>query len=145
MVLQALTPMNVLREIEETVNKLWHHLAPSSRTEFQEVLAPPVDVWETGDKVVVAAAIPGVMPEKFNVTISNNVLTIAGEPPAQESPEEVDYLLRERVVGRFHRSILLPKGLDTDKAECRYENGILTVTIPKLEESRPKRLPITTG
>lgn len=97
-----------------------------------------VDIYETDDDVVVKTAVPGVKPEDIDITISGNTLTIAGETKAEEKVEEENYIRRERRYGRFSRSVTLPSGVQGEKAEATFEHGLLTLTIPKAEEAKPK-------
>jgi HSP20 family protein len=102
-------------------------------------------VYQERDRVVVKANIPGVSPEKIDVSFQENVLTIEGEVQQEKEVREEDYLLRERACGSFHRSITLPAGLDTQKAEARYENGVLTITIPRLPEAQRRSIKVHVG
>jgi HSP20 family protein len=102
----------------------------------EEALA--IDIYETADSVVVKTSVPGVKPEEIDITITGNTVTIAGETKAEEKVEEENYIRRERRYGRFSRSVTLPSGVKTEKAEATFEHGLLTLTIPKAEEAKPK-------
>jgi len=110
------------------------------------ILGPelPLDVYETDQAVVVKAPIPGVKPEDLDVSIMGDTLTIKGE--AKEDPEikRERYIRREMHFGQLSRVITLPAGLEPDKAEARFEDGILILTIPKAEEIRPKVIRVKT-
>ncbi len=97
-----------------------------------------VDVYETKDEVVVKAAVPGVKPEDVGVSITGNMLTIRGESKDENEIKEENFIRKERRYGSFSRSVTLPSGLKTDKADALFENGVLTLTIPKGEEIKPK-------
>ena len=101
-----------------------------------------LDVAEEDDKYVVTASLPGVAPEDVDITLTDNVLTIQGEISKDEAIEEQKYHLRERRFGRFIRSITLPNAVAADKVEAVSENGVLTLTLPKTEEVKPKRIEI---
>ena len=101
-----------------------------------------IDVYGDADRLVVKAAVPGVKPEDLELTVVDNTLAIKGETKSQAEAKQGDYLHRERGYGPFSRSVVLPDGLDTDKADASYEDGVLTVIFPKSEESRPKSLKI---
>ncbi len=103
-----------------------------------------VDMYETKDGVVVKTAIPGVKPEDIDVSVTGDVLTIKAETKEEEEVKQENYLRRERRFGSFCRSVTLPGGLLTDKAEANYTNGILTLTFPKAEEVKPKSIKIRT-
>ena len=104
----------------------------------------PIDMYHTDKEVVVKAILPGVNPEEVDVSITDDTLTIKGETRAEEKIDREGYLYREHRYGAFYRSVALPSGLKTDKAEASFENGILTLTIPKAEIAKPKRLKIKT-
>lgn len=101
-----------------------------------------IDMYETKDQVVVKAALPGLKPEQTEVTITGNTLTIRGEAKEEKEIKEENYICRERRMGAFSRSIALPDGLRTDKAEATFEHGVLTLTIPKAEEKKAKTIKI---
>ena len=102
----------------------------------------PIDVVSEGEDVVIRASLPGLKPEDISVTLEDRLLTIQGETAADSEVEKGDYLLRERRVGRFSRSLRLPNSVDADKAEPTYENGVLTVTIPRQESGNTRRLEV---
>lgn len=102
----------------------------------------PLDAVEDGDNLVLRASVPGVKPEDIEVTVEDGVLSIKGETQVGSEEKEGGYLMRERRIGSFHRSVRLPETVDTDKAESGYENGVLTITLPKIEAKKAKRLEI---
>jgi HSP20 family protein len=91
---------------------------------------------------VVKAALPGLMPEDVSINITGETLAIKGESKAEQEIKKEDYLYKERRYGAFSRSVVLPSGLKTDKAEATMEDGILTLTIPKVEEVKPKKVSV---
>ena len=97
-----------------------------------------VDMYETEDAAVVKTAVPGIKPEDIDITISGNTLTISGETTEEEEVKEEHYIRRERRLGSFSRSVVLPESLKPDDAEASFEDGILTLTIPKAPEAKPK-------
>ena len=102
-------------------------------------------MYHTANDVVVKAALPGVKPDDVEITIVGDTLTIKGEAKAEEEVKREDYLYQERRYGAFSRSVTLPSGLDTDKAEATFENGVLTLTIPKVEKVKPKQVKVKTA
>jgi HSP20 family protein len=101
-----------------------------------------IDMYETKDDVVVKAALPGIKPEQVEVTITGNTLTISGESKEESEVKERDYIRKEHRYGSFARSVTLPSGLKADKAEATFENGVLTLKVPKAEEVKPKSIKI---
>ncbi|MFQ6027356.1 MAG: Hsp20/alpha crystallin family protein [Dehalococcoidia bacterium] len=107
--------------------------------------AVPLDVVEEADNIVVHATMPGVKPEDIEVTVEENELTIKGKSEMEEEHKEGEYLMRERRTGAFHRILRLPGTVDTEKAMPTYENGVLTVTFPKVEAKKAKHLKVAVG
>jgi len=88
--------------------------------------------------VVVKVAIPGVKPEDIDITVTGDTLSIKGEAKEETEVKRENYIRQERRYGAFSRSVTLPSGVETEKAEASFENGILTLNIPKAEEVKPK-------
>jgi HSP20 family protein len=103
----------------------------------------PLDVYETRDAFVVRASLPGVKPEDVDITMEGNTLTIRGE--TKTPPEEGTYLLQEQRYGPFARSIELGTAAQPEKAEASFKNGVLTLTIPKAEEAKPRVIKVKPG
>jgi HSP20 family protein len=109
---------------------------------FAEEGVLPVDVYETEDSVVVEAACPGIKPEDVDISITGDTLTIKGETKFEEKVERENYIRQERRYGSFCRAVTLPGGLENDKAEADFEDGVLTITFPKSEEMKPKSIKV---
>jgi HSP20 family protein len=101
-----------------------------------------LDVYETDDVLVVKGALPGVRPEEVDISVTDGVLTIKGETKSEEENKDENYHRRELRYGAFSRSVALPTRVDHDKAEAKFENGILTISLPKAEEVKPKSIKI---
>jgi HSP20 family protein len=101
-----------------------------------------LDVAEDGETFIVKASVPGMKPEDLDITITNNVLTIKGETKDDQEVKQENYHLRERRFGSFVRSVTLPTPVDADKVGATYENGVLTLNIPKSEAVKPKRIAV---
>jgi HSP20 family protein len=106
-----------------------------------EVTVPALDIYQTPNEAVVKATLPGVKREDVSIDITGETLTIRGETKAEEEVKREDYLYQQRRHGSFSRSVVLPGGLKTDKAEATMEDCVLTLTIPKAEEVKPKEKP----
>ena len=102
----------------------------------------PLDAVEDKDDFMVQASVPGLKPEDIEVTIEDGILSINGETNEERQDKEGAYLIHERRCGSFHRSVRLPKTVDTDKAETNWENGVLTIKLPKSEAKKAKRLEV---
>jgi HSP20 family protein len=104
---------------------------------------PPFDVYATKETFVVKAALPGVKPEAVETTIEGDTLTIRGMYEEVGEKEEAGYLLRELSRGEFRRSVVLPTGLKTEDVKAVFEHGILTLTFPKVEAVKPRKITVT--
>jgi HSP20 family protein len=103
----------------------------------------PIDVTTDTDALTVEAALPGMKPEDVDITIENYTLTISGKTAEERKAEEGSYLVQEIRRGSFSRSVTLPTGLEPDKAEATFENGVLRLRIPKAEQVKPRQIKIT--
>ena len=101
-----------------------------------------LDVAEKDDAFIVKASIPGINPDDLEITLTDNVLTIKGEVKENKEFEEAQWHLRERRYGAFQRSITLPTPVDANAIEATYEDGVLTLNVPKVEEVKPKRIEV---
>lgn len=105
---------------------------------------PAVDMYQTDNDVVVKAALPGIKADEVQINVTGEVLTLKGETKHEEEKKEKAYHLREQRWGSFERSIVLPTEVVADKAKADFENGVLTITLPKAEEVKPKSISIKT-
>ena len=103
-----------------------------------------LDMYQTDNEVVLKASVPGVKPGELDVSISGDVLTIKGERKEEREVKEENYLRRERTVGSFARSVTLPLPVKMESITAEFENGVLTITMPKAEEVKPKQIKIQT-
>lgn len=104
-----------------------------------------LDVYEQDEDIKVRASIPGIKPEDIDISITGDTLTIRGETQEEKEEQQGNYHMRERRFGAFHRSITLPTMVNADQAEATYENGVLTLTLPKAEEAKPKSIEVKSG
>lgn len=102
----------------------------------------PLDIYESGDKVIVKAAAPGVAAEDIEVTITGDVLTIKGEMKAEEKVEKGNYLRQERRFGSFCRQVSLPAGVRTEGVQAAFKDGILTLELAKAEAVKSKTVKV---
>ena len=103
---------------------------------------PPVDMYQTDTEVVVKAAIPGFKADDVQINITGNVLSIRGEMRQENESKQKSWQMREQRWGTFERRIALPTEVKAENARAEFEDGILTVTLPKAEEARPKTVTI---
>ena len=100
----------------------------------------PLDAYVTNEEIIVQANMPGVKPESVEILLEGDTLTIRGERPAPL--ENVNYVIQERVFGPFQRTLNINVPVDADRAEARFENGLLTLVIPKAEAAKPKQIQV---
>src|SRR5213595_1544645 len=105
--------------------------------------APAVDIYETEHELVVKADLPEVDPKDLDIRVENNLLTIRGERKFEKKVNEENYLRVERSFGSFARSFTLANTVNTDAIKADYQNGVLTLTIPKREEAKPKQIEVS--
>ncbi len=132
--------------LREAMDRLFEDtFVPARRREGagERVFRLPLDAYVTPDEIVVLANMPGIKPEDVEITIEGDTLTIKGERPTPL--ENVDYVMQERPFGKFMRTLNINIPVDADKAEASYENGLLTLTIPKAEAVKPKTIQVTTA
>ena len=103
-----------------------------------------IDMYETDNDVVVKAALPGIKADEVQINVTGDVLTIKGETRHQEEKKDKSWHIREQRWGAFERSVRLPTGVISDNAKADFENGILTITLPKSEEVKPRTITVKT-
>jgi HSP20 family protein len=104
--------------------------------------APAIDMYQTDDEVVVKAAIPGFQADEVQINVTGDVLTLRGEMKHEEEKKDKAWHIREQRWSSFERSITLPTDVKAEKASADFENGVLTVTLPKAEEVKPKTITV---
>jgi len=104
--------------------------------------APAVDIYENGSELVLKADVPEIEEKDIDIRVENNLLTIRGERKFEKSISEESYLRVERAYGSFSRSFTLPNTVSTEAISAQYANGVLTVHLPKREESKPKQIQV---
>jgi len=104
--------------------------------------APPVDIYENGDNLVLKAELPGINPDDVEIRVEDNTLYLKGERKFEKEVKEQSYHRVERTYGTFTRTFSLPNSVDADKVSANYKDGVLTLTMPKREEAKPKTIKI---
>ncbi len=138
-------PFRGLSTLQEQMTRLIEDTFLRGRTDQSALStwAPAVDIYETEHELVVKADLPDVNEKDLDVRIENNVLTIRGERKFENQVSEDNYLRVERTYGSFSRSFSLANTVNTDAIKAEYRNGVLTVTIPKREEAKPKQVKVS--
>lgn len=132
--------------LESRINRLFNDALTGFDWRYREsagaAWVPPVDILEEADSIRIMAELPGVNPENAKISVEGNVLTIHGtkQQVAEEKTERVHRY--ERAYGAFERTFTLPATVDAANIKARYENGVLTVTLPKVEKAKPRQIQV---
>jgi HSP20 family protein len=136
-------PLRELSSMRDVMDRLFDDGFPRIGSALWDTASvPTMDLYQTEDSVVVKMGLPGVKPEDIQISVANGVLTIRGEVKEEKDEKEKTYHLHERRYGSFSRSISLPSNVSTDKSDAEFENGILTLTLPKAEEAKAKTITV---
>ena len=135
-------PVREMMTLREAMDRLFDDAFTRPFSQNGVSALPSMDVYETGDELVVKAVLPGLKAEDVNITVTNDTLTLRGEYKHENGNGEATYHIREWRGGAFERSIRLPVEVQTDKARADFENGILTISLPKAETVKPKTISV---
>lgn len=140
--LSTFDPVEQLSHLREEVNRLFQ--SPfEGLTQAFNTWSPAVDLYEDKDNVVVKAELPGMKKEEIEVSLREGMLTISGERKIEREEGKGETYRSERFFGRFQRSVMLPSAVDEAKVNASYKDGILTITLPKSEEAKPKQIAVS--
>ena len=129
--------------MERLFNEVTGHFARPNESDLTAGLwNPPVDVYETNDSIVMKADLPDVKQNEVDISVDGNTLTIKGERKREKEINEKSYYRSERIYGSFVRSFTLPGTVDPEKIEATFTNGVLKLTLPKREETKPKQIKV---
>jgi HSP20 family protein len=135
-------PFRDFPTFQDRVNRLFEKNFLDGKDSTLTAWAPAVDIQETENELVVTADLPGISEKDLDVRVENNTLTIRGERKQEQNVNEAGYLRVERAYGSFTRSFSLPNTVNTGAIKADYLNGVLTVKMPKREDSKPKQVKI---
>ena len=141
------SPLDQLVTLRNELNRLMAvplGEAPRS-TEFFNGWVPALDLYEGKDNITVIVELPGMKREQIDISLHDGALIVAGEVTPDAEFAEAESYRSERPRGRFHRSVSLPKPVDATKVSATYKDGILTVTLPKAEEAKPRQITVATA
>lgn len=131
-----------LRRLNSVLDEAFGSLQREDGGAITAAWSPVCDVFEEKEAVKIVAEVPGVPPEDVKISLENNVLTIRGEKKQQAEERNERVHRYERSYGAFERSFALPSTVDPDKIQAGYQNGVLTVTVPKAEKARPREIQV---
>jgi HSP20 family protein len=134
-------PEREMMTLREAMNHLFDE-AFTPMSMMHTMGAPTVDLYQTDDNIVVRASLPGMKADDVQISINGDLLTIKGEFKEKQDKKEKSYHLREHRYGSFERTLSLPSLVESDKAHADFEDGILTITLPKSEAIKPKMITV---
>jgi len=139
-------PFRGVSSLQEQINRVFSDVLDRRGEESNlTAWAPSVDIFETEHELVVKADLPDVKPDELDIRVENNILTIRGERKFEKKVEESNYLRVERSYGSFARSFSLANTVNSEAIKADYQNGVLTLSIPKREEAKPKQIKVNVG
>lgn len=151
MAIQKWDPFFEIGRINNEIDRLFGNWPARGNGSVTSSCAVPVDIMETPGEVVIRAELPGIDPSEVEVRVEDGVLTIAGEKKlepvnvgadGEEGQEQAEYLRVERYFGKFTRSFVVPRYVDATRVDAEYKNGLLTLKLPRREETQPKRIEV---
>lgn len=137
-------PAREMMTLREAMDRLFDDAftRPLSLRDSWSLTTPAIDMYQTDNEVVVRASIPGIKADEVQINITGDVLTLKGEVKHEEERNDRAWHIREHRFGSFERSVALPTAVKSDQAEAVFENGILTITLPKADEVKPRTINI---
>lgn len=137
-------PLDHLSTLRDEIDRLFDLSAPGVTRDAAlfSGWTPAIDVHQDKDHVFVKCELPGMKKEDIDISLHNGTLTISGERKSESEHKEGEWFRSERFFGKFHRSVSLPTPVDSAHVKASYKDGILTVTLPKAEEAKPKQIEV---
>jgi len=136
-------PFHGVTTLQDQINRLFNEAFDRTSEEGSlTTWAPAVDIYETEHELVVKADIPDIKPDELDIRVENNILTIRGERKFEKKVKDDNYLRVERSYGSFSRSFSLANTVNAEAIKADYKNGVLTLSIPKREEAKPKQIKV---
>ena len=144
--MRALSNFRSTSTLQDQINRLFNETFERPGQESNlTAWAPAVDIYENEHELVVKADLPDIDPKDLDIRVENNILTIRGERKFEKKVNEDNYLRVERAYGAFSRSFALANTVNPDGIKADYQNGVLTLVIPKREEAKPKQIKVSVG
>lgn len=143
--MNVLSPFRQLSVLRDEIDRLFDSPLnewTSTSQQFLNGWLPAIDLYDEGDHLVLKAELPGINKDELDISLHGDVLTLSGERKDTGEYKDAEVFRSERYVGRFQRSLTLPMMVDANKVQASYKDGILTVTLPKAEEAKPKRIDV---
>ncbi len=135
-------PFNSLNRVQDEVSSILRDAFEGIDTAHSRGFVPPVDIMEHGENLLLVSDLPGFTNDDIEVSVENRTLTLAGERKADARFEGASTFRAERSYGRFSRVFALPATVDVARISAEFKDGVLTVTLPKAEEARPRKIEV---
>jgi HSP20 family protein len=135
-------PLREMMTLREAMDQLFDDAFTRPNRASGVSIVPPVDLYQDDDEVVVKVNLPGLKAEDVQISVTSDMLTLRGEFKLETEKKEAKYHVLERRTGAFERSVMLPTDVQTEKAKADFEDGVLTITLPKAETVKPKMITI---
>jgi HSP20 family protein len=144
--LNRFEPFRGIATLQDQINRLFNDgIERTGEDSSLTTWTPAVDIYETEHELVVKADLPQVDPKDLDIRVENNILTLRGERKFESKVSEDKYLRVERTYGSFSRSFALANTVNTEAIKADYHDGVLTLSVPKREEAKPKQIKINVG
>lgn len=137
-------PFRDITTLRDEMNRLFNR-ATGDGVSSGSAWTPTVDIFDTDQAIVLRAELPGLTPEDIDIEIDDNVLSLKGERRFEETVQEGRYYRLERAYGHFQRNVTLPQGVKADEISASFDNGVLSVRVPKADEIRPRKIAVDAG
>lgn len=132
-------PFEETRKIQERLSQLSEGYIPMGEWKGRDVFMPAVDIKEEGDNLVVTTDLPGINKENIEIKLKDDMLEISAKSGEEKETEEEGYIRRERSYTRFYRAVTLPTSIKEEAGTAKMENGVLTITLPKMKLEEPAK------
>lgn len=136
-------PWSEMSGVQNEVNRIFEDFFTRSTTEGNAIFAPPLDIAESENEIVVKVEVPGIAQKDIDITVHDGVLTVKGEKRVEKDDKNLQWHRIERSYGSFARSLTLPNTVNQENIKAAYKDGVLTLTLAKREETKPRQINIS--
>ena len=138
------SPFNDFDQVRREMLRLFDAVAGETFGDVGAGVFPPMNITQDDDNFYLRAEVPGIKPDELSISAVRNRVSLAGKREIQREHERVSYHRKERAEGSFNRTVTLPSEVDAERVDARYADGILTLTLPKAEETKPRQITVRT-
>jgi len=133
-------PLREMERMEQQINRIFGEIESSAFRAY-----PPMNAWSTDEQTTVEFELPGYKAEDIETSIDGRTLTVRGRRPQEAADGKITYHRRERRSGEFERQLYLPYRVETEEVKANFRDGVLTITLPRAEADKPKKIPVMSG